>query len=213
MAKSPFKVVGRKSIYKGRIIELIREILEIDGKRWVRETVLHPGAVVIVPVLPDGRVVLIRQYRRAIGRFILEIPAGTRDKKESPSACAHRELTEETGWKAKRMTKLAQFYSAPGFTSELMILYLATKLEPGDARPEPDEWVKPVVVPMAEALRRVLSGKIVDAKTIIGLLLADAHLHGAARKRRLPASPKSAKIGPLQFASTSSFHGGRSSAG
>ncbi len=174
--KPSFKVLSRRLIYQGRIIRLIRERLQIDSTILIRETVEHPGAVVIVPILPDGRVLLVRQYRRAVGRTILELPAGTRDKKESPLACAKRELIEETGWSAKRMRRLCAFYSAPGFTSEQMILYLAQELTPAKANPEPDEFITPVMLSFKSAIKRALDGSIQDGKTIIGLLLARERL-------------------------------------
>ena len=157
-------------LYRGRVIRLIREELELRGHRFVRETIQHPGAVVIVPLLPGPRVVMLHQYRRSIRRELLELPAGTLDRRERPQACARRELEEETGWTAKRFTQLVQFYAAPGFLSERMTIYLAEGLRRVPARPEPDELVEPVVLPLRQALAKISSGEICDAKTIIGLL-------------------------------------------
>ena len=162
----------RTLIYQGRVIRLYREVLSVDGQEIVRETVKHPGAVVIVPVLDDGRIVFVRQYRRAIEKEILELPAGTLEPGERRSLCARRELQEETGWKAKRMTRLGQFYAAPGFISEQMTLFLAQGLTPTQASPEPDELLKPVILSLKGALKMVHAGAICDAKTIIGLLFA-----------------------------------------
>ena len=181
--KVPFQLLGRKVIYEGRVIRLVREELVARGVRLIRETVEHPGAVVIVPILPDGRVLFVRQYRRAIKEYLLELPAGTRDRAESPMACAKRELVEETGWQARKMSLLGSFYSAPGFTSERMILYLAQDLKPTQANPEPDEFVTPVKMKLEDAIKKALNGEIEDGKTIIGLLLAREQLCRLTRRR------------------------------
>lgn len=141
-----------------------------------RETILHPGAVVIIPVDAQNRVIFVRQYRRAVQRFLLELPAGTLERGEPRLACAKRELLEETGWKATRWTRLTQFYAAPGFISEQMTLFLAQGLTQHEASPEPDEMVTPVRLSLTKALQQVRSGAICDAKTIIGLLLAAKRL-------------------------------------
>ena len=159
-------------IYEGRVIRLIRETLEVRGHRIVRETIRHPGAVVVVPMLDRSRIVFVRQYRRAVDRFLLELPAGTLEPGERRDACARRELEEETGWKAKRLTRLGQFYAAPGFISEQMTVFLARGLTPVVARPEPDELVTPVILSLREAMKRIRSGAICDAKTIIGVAFA-----------------------------------------
>ncbi len=169
---SAVRVKKRKLIYQGRVIRLFRETLSIGGKTIIRETIKHPGAVVIVPVLDDGRIVFVRQYRRAIEKEILELPAGTLEPGERRDVCARRELQEETGWKAKRLTQIGQFYAAPGFISEQMTLFLARGLSPAVACPEPDELLRPVILPLKTALKQVRSGAICDAKTIIGLLFA-----------------------------------------
>ncbi len=170
--RSPFRVVSRRTIYQGRVIKLIQETLLLRSRRVIRETVLHPGAVVIIPMVDRSHVVLIRQYRRSINRYLLELPAGTLDKKESRMACARRELEEETGWQARRLRRLGQFYAAPGFVSEQMTVFLAEGLTKAEAHPEPDELLTPVVVSLRSALAKIRSGAICDAKTIIGVLWA-----------------------------------------
>ena len=167
------RVVKRTTIYQGRIIRLIREILEVRGRRMVRETLKHPGAVVIVPMLDRSRIVLVRQYRRAIKRELLELPAGTLEPGEPRLACARRELQEETGWRASRMRRIGQFYAAPGFISEQLTVFLAQGLTRAAAHPDPDEQVTPVVLTLPVALARIRSGAICDAKTIIGVLFAE----------------------------------------
>lgn len=171
MAHRP-RHLSKRLIYQGHVIRLIIEELSYGGCRLIRETVQHPGAVVILPVLPDGRIVFVRQYRHAVRRYLLELPAGTRDHKgESMVTTATRELEEETGWAARHLKRLITFYAAPGVLSEQMTLYLATGLRKTKAHPEPDECVEPVILTRAHALARIRSGSIRDAKTIIGLLL------------------------------------------
>ena len=139
----------------------------------VRETLKHPGSVVIIPMIDHTHVVLVRQYRRAVDRELLELPAGTLDRAgESPRRCALRELEEETGWRARRLRLLCRFYAAPGLISERMHLFLAQDLIPVGAKPEADECVVPVVLSLEEALRKIRQGHICDAKTIIGIFMA-----------------------------------------
>ena len=168
----PVRVLRQRTLYRGRVIQLIREVLDMRGHRVIRETIRHPGAVVIVPILSRSQMVFVRQYRRAVGRELLELPAGTLQNGEPPLACARRELAEETGWRARRMRRLGSFYAAPGFVSERMTVYLAQDLTPGVAQPEPDEWVTPVILSFRAALAKIRSGAICDAKSIIGVLFA-----------------------------------------
>ena len=170
------KMIKQETLYEGRVIRLIREELQIDGQRIVRETIKHPGAIVIVPVLDDERLVFVRQYRRSIDRWLLELPAGTLDHHESKAACARRELEEETGWTAKRLKPIGQFYAAPGFVSEQLTLFLATGLSPVPARPEADEFVHPEILSLSQALAKIRSGDLCDAKSMVGVFLAQPFL-------------------------------------
>ena len=179
---SRIRLVSRRVVYRGRFIQLLREILKVEGRRMVRETVRHPGAVVIVPMLSRTRVVFVRQYRRAVNRELLELPAGTLGRGERAAVCARRELEEETGWRARRWTRLGQFYAAPGFTSEQMTIFLAEGLTRVASHPEPDELVRPVVLPLRSALAKIRTGAICDAKSIIGLLFTVAR-HGKGSGR------------------------------
>ncbi len=164
------RVLQRTTIYQGQVIRLIREVLTTRGQTMVRETIQHPGAVVIVPLLDRSRIVFVRQYRRAIRRELLELPAGTLGRGERAIACARRELQEETGWQARHLRRIGQFYAAPGFISEQLTVFLARQLRKVQAHPDPDECIQPVVLSLKTALGHIQSGRICDAKTIIGLL-------------------------------------------
>ncbi|OGX37917.1 MAG: hypothetical protein A3C53_05910 [Omnitrophica WOR_2 bacterium RIFCSPHIGHO2_02_FULL_68_15] len=153
----PFQVVRRRLLFRGRV---------------VRATVIrHPKSVVLLPLLPGRRVVLIRQFRAAIERFIHEIPAGTTEPGEGVLACCRRELAEETGYRASRYTFIGRFFPAPGVSTEEMFLYRAeglTVLAHPPAK-DADEWITPRIVTAAEALRMVRDGRIRDAKTMLGI--------------------------------------------
>jgi ADP-ribose pyrophosphatase len=144
-----------------------------DGSRHVREIVDHPGAVAIIPILDDGRVCLIHNYRVAVGRTLVELPAGTLEKGEDPAATAVRELSEETGYRAASIEKLLEFVMSPGILNERMYLFLARGLQAGPTALESGENIQTLVVDWTEAMRMVFDGKIEDAKTLVGLLYFD----------------------------------------
>ena len=184
------RLIRRRVVYHGRIIRLVQDTLEAGGRRLIRETVQHPGSVVIVPLTDDGRVVFVRQYRRAVGRKLLELPAGTLDHHgEAPLACARRELEEETGWRARRWRRLGRFYPAPGFLSEQMVIFLAEGLTQALAHPEPDEAIEPMILSFAQALAKIASSHICDAKSIIGILFAERLRHARRRTPRARRTP------------------------
>ena len=178
------RVLKRTVIYQGHVIRLIRETLEFNGKRIIRETVQHPGAVVIIPMLSRSRIVFVRQYRRAIDRELLELPAGTLGPGEHRRGCAQRELQEETGWRASSLRQVGQFYAAPGAISEQLTIFLAQGLRYVGANPDADECIEPVILTMQEALRRIWAGTLCDSKSIIGVLMAQRLL--APPRRKLP---------------------------
>jgi ADP-ribose pyrophosphatase len=178
------RVVGSRILHRGRYMTFRVDTIErADGTRSTRDIVGHPGAVAILAVDPDDQVLFVRQYRTAAKRVLLEIPAGTLDidastgATEDPDLAARRELEEETGYRAERWQKLTTFWTAPGFASELMHLYLATDLRPAhpDERlgPDEDEHLRLERMPFADAIAAVERGEVADAKSILGLLWLD----------------------------------------
>ena len=174
-------VVERRVVHRGHYMEFRQDtVRDPDGGLHKRDIVAHPGAVAIVAIDEHDQVLLVRQWRAAIDRALLEIPAGTLDRLaggviESPDVAAPRELGEETGQHAGRLRKLGHFWTAPGFATEDMHLYLAEDLTPieGYAGPEPDERLDLVRMPWSEAVARCLDGGFNDAKTLLGILWVD----------------------------------------
>ncbi|MEB2288716.1 MAG: NUDIX hydrolase [Anaerolineae bacterium] len=159
--------------YLGRLVKVYVETVQLpDGAQAVREIVRHPGAVAMVPLLPGGDVLLVRQYRHAAGDLLLEIPAGTLEPGEDPEQAAARELQEEIGYWPGRLERLTGEYTAPGYTTEFIHIYLVTELIESRLAGDADEFLEVVRLPLAEALRRVERGELPDGKTMIGLLLA-----------------------------------------
>ena len=159
-------------IFSGRVVSLAVEEHQLpDGRRADFEIVRHPGGAAVLPVLADGRVVLINQFRPAAGGMILEIPAGRLEPGEPPAACVRRELQEEVGYRAGRLDKLGEMLTAVGFCDEAVHLFVATDLEAVPMAPEPDEYIEVLTLPLAEALAMVRSGRIPDGKTQLALLL------------------------------------------
>ncbi len=165
-------------IYEGKIVNLRVDTVRFqDNKTGKREVVEHSGAVAIVPILTDGKtVVLVRQWRTPVGAPLLEIPAGGLEPGENPEECARRELTEEIGQTAGRLIKLYEGYSAPGFCSEKLYGFLALDLTDESAAPDEGEFVERVEMPLADALAAIADGRIQDMKTIAGLTLAERFL-------------------------------------
>lgn len=167
--------LASRRIYDGRVVNLRVDDVELpSGRRAVREIVEHRGAVAALPVI-NGDVLLVRQYRTAVGRTLLEIPAGTVEPGEGIEACLQRELSEEVGMRAGRVDHLATFYPSPGFLTEAVHVYVATDLTPHRLEAE-EEDLSVVRVPLNRAQTMVTEGEIVDAKSIIGLLLLVPYL-------------------------------------
>jgi ADP-ribose pyrophosphatase len=168
------QVVSSREVYRGPLFWVAAdEVLEPGGVRARRDIVRHTGSVVILAVEEshsEPRVLLVRQYRHAAQQFLWELPAGRNDKGEAGLAAAKRELREETGYSAAKWKRILKFYASPGFLAETMSIYLARSLRPGIAQPEDDENISMRLFSLSDAVRMVISGRILDAKTIVGVL-------------------------------------------
>lgn len=167
----PEELISSETRFAGRLLRLRVDTVRLpDGRVRRREVVEHPGAVAVLPVLSSGEIVLVRQYRHAVGRTLLEAPAGTREPDESPEACARRELLEETGYEAGALRELVRFYVSPGWASEEVIVYLATDLVAQQARPADDERIAVERVAPEQVPELIRRREITDAKTLIAVL-------------------------------------------
>jgi ADP-ribose pyrophosphatase len=165
------RVLSRKTMFSSRTFCVRRDrIVEPGGIRTTRDIVVHPGSVVILPLLPNGRILLVRQYRHAVGRFLWELVAGRIEPGESPRRAAARELLEETGYRARRFRQFLEITPSPGFLSERMFVLLATRLTPGEARPMADEHIACRGFSRAALTKMICLGRLRDAKSIAGLL-------------------------------------------
>ena len=167
----PEKTISSKIVHDGHIRVRVDEVEFPDGRRTTREIVEHRGVIVVVPIDDAGNVLMVRQYRYAVGKELLEIPAGGIDGQETPEQAAIREMQEETGYLPQKLVKLGGFYSAPGYTSEFMHLFLATGLSASRLVAEDTEEIKLERLPVSKIRQTIASGKIEDAKTIAGLLM------------------------------------------
>ena len=175
-----FRVVGSEILVDAGFLQLARlSVASADGEEFDRHVVHHPGAVVVVPVLENGDAVLVRQWRVATGRDLLEVPAGKRDVAgEPPEVTANRELEEEIGYVGGRLDKLAEFYNSPGFCDEHSFLFLATDLTPcaTDFQGHEEQYMTIERVPLDDVPALIAAGDLTDGKSIIALLLAREHL-------------------------------------
>lgn len=160
-----------QTVYEGAVFGIRRdEVIEPSGVRTTREVVTHPGSVVVLPVLPDGRVLLIRQYRHAARQYLWELVAGRMDEGETPRQAAARELIEETGYRATKFRVFLEVFPTPGFVEEKMFLLLAEGLTPGEAEPEDDEKIVSRAYNRKQLEEMIRKGKLRDAKSIAGIL-------------------------------------------
>lgn len=172
--KAKARVLSSRTVFSGPVFRITSDrVQEPSGIRVRRDTLRHPGSVVILAVdnsRPEPRVLLERQYRYCAGDYLWELPAGTRDPGEDELSAAKRELLEETGYTAQSWQLALKFFVSPGVTDETMAVYLAEGLRRGRARPEEDEVIRKRMVSMFDAIRMILNGKIRDAKTVAGIL-------------------------------------------
>ena len=170
---SPQKTIRSERLYHGSIIDLIiEEVEDAHGNIRKREIVSHPGGSVIVPLLDNGNVIFVRQYRYPHKKFILEVPAGKLEPNEDPLTAAKRELQEETGYTADMYEKLTAMFTTPGFCNEVLHIFLAENLSPGNhAREEGEEGMEIIELSLTEAEDKIRYGEIVDAKTIAGIYM------------------------------------------
>lgn len=178
------KKISGENVFDGVLLHVFKDSVELpNGNRATREWIKHPGASSIIPLLPDNQIILVRQYRYPVAQVTLEVPAGKLDSPdEDPVVCARRELSEETGYTAGKLWKLTTIATTVGFTNEVIHLYAAADLTPGKIHPDADEFINVVKMPLTAALHLVETGKIIDSKSIISiLLLAKQIFHDEAK--------------------------------
>ena len=173
------KTVSEKEIYRGNIIDV--DLLTVtlpDGREATRDIVRHPGAAAVIPLNEKGEIYMVRQFRKPLDAVSLEIPAGKLDAGEDPVICAGRELKEETGLTAEKLTFRVSLHSTPGLSDAVIHRFAATGLKEGDSCADEDEFITTEKYSVAELIDMVLKGKITDAKSMIGILLADRIISG-----------------------------------
>ena len=169
--------LSSKTVFDGKLLHVTYDTVQVEnGNESWREVVRHPGAVAILAVLPDGKIIMERQYRYAIGDTLLEIPAGKLDEGEEPLAAAKRELHEETGYDAEHWKKLGSIVTSPGFCDEVIHIFLATGLEKGEQQLDEDEFVEVLACSLEELEGKIATGELFDGKTIAGLMMAKPYL-------------------------------------
>ena len=178
--ESKEKALRRINSYSGVVVDVTMDQVELqDGSRSFREVVHHPGGVAVLPVDSEGFAWCVRQFRYPFAAELLEIPAGKLEKGEEPFPAAQRELSEETGLTAARWLDLGEIYTSPGYSTEVLHLYLALELSAGDAHPDEGEFLSAVRLPLEELHGKVLSGEIRDGKTVVAVLKTMEYLRKA----------------------------------
>lgn len=173
------KKLSSEEIFDGVAIHLFRdEILLPNGNMGVREVVRHPGAVCVLPLTDEGEIVFVNQFRYALNKVTLEVPAGKLEKGEDPQEAALRELSEETGITAGKIVPMGALYTTPALMDEIIYMYIATELSQGEQHLDEDEFVNAVKIPLSKAVEMVMNGEIRDSKTQVMILKADKYFNG-----------------------------------
>lgn len=173
----PFELIRSEMLLQGRAFKIRRDYLKTpDGHQTSLEIIEHGGSVVLIPIDPQGNLLFVRQYRHAAGMDLLELPAGTREPGEPFEECAAREIREETGMQAGNLQKVGEFYLVPGYSTEFMVVFLATGLRENPLQADDDEFLQLESVPLKQAIRMAESGEIQDAKSLAALLVGRSHL-------------------------------------
>ena len=171
------KQLETRTVYEGLIVNVRRDVAQMpDGAAVHREVVEHPGGVGIVPVISDGKVLMVRQYRYPMECEVLEIPAGKLERGEDPMECAVRELSEETGCTAGRIVDLGAIYPSPGYCREILYLYLALDLSQGKMHLDEHELLSVEAIGIGELIKKIMANELPDAKTVVGILKAERYL-------------------------------------
>ena len=169
--------LSSESVFKGRLLDVRRDKVRLpNGAEVTREYVVHPGAAMVVPLLADGQVLLVRQYRYPLHRAFIEFPAGKIDPGEAPRQTAERELIEETGYRAGNFTELTTIHNAIGYSDERIVLYLAEDLTVGEQELDEHEFVELFTAPLSHLMAWIAAGEVTDVKTIIGAFFVQQHL-------------------------------------
>lgn len=172
-----YKRIRQELMYQGKVVAFYKDILELPNGNIVEwDLVKHPGAAAIIPILEDGRIILVEQYRNALGHKTLEIPAGGIEKGETPLQCVAREVEEETGYRADTITPLIKVITAIGFCDETIPIFVAQNLKKTQQHLDEDEEITLRKVKLDEAVRMILDGEIIDSKTVSGILAYRATL-------------------------------------
>ena len=164
------EILNHREVYNGKIVNLYVDTIRQKSGDATREVVVHPGGVAAIPVLDDGRIMIIRQFRYPLGKYIWEIPAGKLESGQTPLSAIARELEEEIGYTAGTLTKACSFYASPGFCDEVIHLFIARDLVPCGQRLEEGEFITPEARTLDECLEMIASGEIMDGKSVLGIL-------------------------------------------
>lgn len=173
----PFELIESETLLQGRAFKIRRDTLKTpDGRETKLEIVEHGGSVVIIPIDEENNILFVKQYRHAVGGELLELPAGTRDENEPYEECAAREIREETGMEAGNLQKVGEFYLAPGYSTEFMAVFLATRLRENPLQADDDEFLQLEKISVKKAVEMAEHGEVPDAKSLAALFMARSQL-------------------------------------